>query len=192
MIEQRGPPSLRRWRLGAFAAPYVVDGDAMRCGFIRLRLLGIDLPELAGHCPRYRECAPGDGLSSKRSLIETLRNGRVRDSIVMTDRFRRYVVIAWAGRVNLSAGRVTEAEGFRAAQSRYEAAQVLWQFEIVRQSIPTGTPLTRRTLLVALLSGRPSVPYAYVHQQRSSPTFPPGPYGLRAFGECKLTYLEAS
>ena len=54
---------------------YVIDGDTLRCGQIRLRLLGIDAPELPGHCARYRECAPGDGFSSKRSLIDALRNG---------------------------------------------------------------------------------------------------------------------
>ena len=81
---------------------YVVDGDTLRCGQIRLRLLGIDAPELPGHCARYRECAPGDGSSSKRSLIDALRNGRVSYSIVTTDRFGRYVVMVWAGRVNLS------------------------------------------------------------------------------------------
>ena len=90
--------------MDAIACPsaYVVDGDTMRCGSIRLRLLGIDAPELPGHCAAYRECAPGDGFASKRSLIDALRNGRVSYSIFTTDRFGRYVVMAWAGRVNLS------------------------------------------------------------------------------------------
>lgn len=79
---------------------YVVDGDTLRCGSIRLRLLGIDAPELPRHCPTYRQCEPGDGFASKRSHV--LRNGRVSYSIVTTDRFGRYVVEAWAGRVNLS------------------------------------------------------------------------------------------
>ena len=81
---------------------YVVDGDTLRCGSIRLRLLGIDAPELPRHCARYRECAPGNGFASKQSLIDALRNGSVTYSIVTTDRFGRYVVEAWAGRINLS------------------------------------------------------------------------------------------
>ena len=81
---------------------YVVDGDTLRCGHVRLRLLGIDAPELVGHCPNYRQCAPGDGPASRRSLVEALRNGRVSYSIVTTDRFGRYVVQAWVGRTNLS------------------------------------------------------------------------------------------
>jgi micrococcal nuclease len=81
---------------------YVVDGDTLRCGPVRLRLLGIDAPELPGHCAAYRQCAPGDAFASKRSLIDALRNGRVTYAIVTTDRFGRYVVEAWAGRANLS------------------------------------------------------------------------------------------
>ena len=81
---------------------YVVDGDTLRCGPVRLRLLGIDAPELPGHCAAYRQCAPGDGFAYKRSLSYALRNGRVTYAIVTTDRFGRYVVEAWAGRANLS------------------------------------------------------------------------------------------
>ena len=81
---------------------YVVDGDTLRCGPVWLRLLGINAPELPGHCAAYRQCARGDGFASKRSLIDALRNGQLSYSIVTTDRFGRYVVEAWAGRANLS------------------------------------------------------------------------------------------
>ncbi|MFN2473993.1 MAG: thermonuclease family protein [Sphingomicrobium sp.] len=64
-----------------------MDGDTLRCGSIRLRLLGIDAPELPGHCARYRQCAPGDGFESKRSLIDALRNGPVAYSVVTTERY---------------------------------------------------------------------------------------------------------
>lgn len=82
-------------------APYVVDGDGLRCGRERLRLLGIDAPEV-GQCPRNRRCAPGDGVASRRSLAAALRIGPVRYSVVSRDRYGRAVVMAWAGRVNLS------------------------------------------------------------------------------------------
>lgn len=45
----------------------VVDGDTLRCGPERVRLIGIDAPEL-GRCPRHRKCAPGDGPAARRSL----------------------------------------------------------------------------------------------------------------------------
>lgn len=79
----------------------VVDGDSMRCGETRLRLLGIDAPELS-HCPRWRVCVPGDGRASKRSLALALRFGPVRWEPIKLDRFGRTVAVVWAGRVNLS------------------------------------------------------------------------------------------
>lgn len=79
---------------------YVVDGDTLRCGPTRLRLLGIDAPEIH-QCPRYRTCAPGDGQASKRSLITALRFGSLRYEPVTIDRYGRQVVVAWAGPVNL-------------------------------------------------------------------------------------------
>jgi micrococcal nuclease len=80
---------------------YVVDGDTLRCEAERLRLLGIDAPELH-RCPRYRTCAAGDGKASKSSLQQALRFGTVRYQVITNDRFGRRVVMAWAGRVNLS------------------------------------------------------------------------------------------
>ena len=80
---------------------YVVDGDSLRCGSLRLRLLGIDAPELHG-CPGWRVCVAGDGAASRQSLSRALRYGPVTYRLVTLDRFGRSVVMAWAGRVNLS------------------------------------------------------------------------------------------
>ena len=83
------------------AAPVVVDGDSLRCGEVRLRLLGIDAPELHV-CPRWRTCVSGDGQVAKQSLAAALRLGRISYRVVTTDRFGRSVVMAWAGTTNLS------------------------------------------------------------------------------------------
>ena len=80
---------------------YVVDGDSLRCGDMRLRLLGIDAPELHG-CPRQRVCELGDGKGSRRSLAAGVALGRITYRVVTVDRFGRSVVMAWAGRVSLS------------------------------------------------------------------------------------------
>lgn len=46
----------------------VHDGDTLRCrDGTRVRLEAIDAPEV-GECPRYRSCAPGDALASRRAL----------------------------------------------------------------------------------------------------------------------------
>jgi len=85
----------------ACPSAYVVDGDSLRCGDLRLRLLGIDAPELHG-CPRGRVCEAGDGQASRRSLAAGVKQGRISYRVVTVDRFGRSVVMAWAGRVNLS------------------------------------------------------------------------------------------
>lgn len=46
----------------------VTDGDTIRCGGERIRLLAIDAPELPGHCQGRRRCAPGDPYASTESL----------------------------------------------------------------------------------------------------------------------------
>ncbi|WP_298814613.1 thermonuclease family protein [uncultured Sphingomonas sp.] len=45
-----------------------VDGDTLRCGQERIRLIGIDAPELPGHCHEGRSCAPGDPVASQAAL----------------------------------------------------------------------------------------------------------------------------
>lgn len=59
--------------------PWVSDGDTLSCRNLpgRIRLLGIDAPELAGHCNPGRRCTPGDGRAAKRALIALVRSGRV-------------------------------------------------------------------------------------------------------------------
>lgn len=80
---------------------YVVDGDSINCGRFRLRLLGIDAPELGG-CPSWRVCVSGDGKASRQSLAQALAMGRVTYRVVAYDRYGRALVLAWAGRVNLA------------------------------------------------------------------------------------------
>ncbi|WP_230770222.1 thermonuclease family protein [Sphingomonas sp. Leaf4] len=45
-----------------------IDGDTLRCGEETIRLLGIDAPELPGHCREGRDCAPGDPFAAKAAL----------------------------------------------------------------------------------------------------------------------------
>ncbi len=45
-----------------------IDGDTLRCGEETIRLLGIDAPELPGHCREGRDCAPGDPFAARTAL----------------------------------------------------------------------------------------------------------------------------
>jgi micrococcal nuclease len=84
-------------------APRVIDGDTLACSRERIRLLGIDAPEMPGHCRRGRACVKGDPFASKRSLQAILAGSRpVRIEPVTTDRYGRTVAVVRAGGRNLS------------------------------------------------------------------------------------------
>lgn len=46
----------------------VIDGDTIWCGDEHIRLLGIDAPELPGHCRPGRNCVDGDPYASTSNL----------------------------------------------------------------------------------------------------------------------------
>lgn len=62
-------------------APRVIDGDTLACANLpaRIRLIGIDAPELPGHCRKGRVCTPGDPFAAKLHLtrLATLSPARV-------------------------------------------------------------------------------------------------------------------
>lgn len=99
----------------ATATCTVIDGDTLRCDQIgRVRLLGIDAPELPGHCRKGRVCAPGDPEASKRSLERMLRR-EVTIVPVTRDRYGRTVAQVYAGGRNLA------CEQIRAGRAVYVA-----------------------------------------------------------------------
>jgi micrococcal nuclease len=59
--------------------PEAIDGDTIRCGRrgyrVSHRLIGIDAPELKGHCRAGRDCAPGDPLASRAALAAAIEKG---------------------------------------------------------------------------------------------------------------------
>lgn len=85
----------------AYAEPLgpcvATDGDTLRCGSERIRLLGVDAPELPGHCRRGRVCAPGDPHASKVGLGDALA-GPLTIERVGRDRYgRTLALVAGAG-----------------------------------------------------------------------------------------------
>lgn len=87
-------------------APVATDGDSIRCGPERIRLLAVDAPEMPGSCRQGRACVPGDPFASRDTLRGLLRYGPVRIVRVGVDRFGRTLAIVYAGRVNLSCAMV--------------------------------------------------------------------------------------
>jgi endonuclease YncB( thermonuclease family) len=68
-----------------------VDGDTIRCANLTsaVRLVGIDAPEMPGHCRRGRVCTPGDGAASKAVLAQLLDAGPVQVVPAGKDRYGR-------------------------------------------------------------------------------------------------------
>lgn len=80
----------------------VVDGDTLRVANERIRLLGIDAPELPGHCARGRDCVAGDPFAATANLGRVLGSGRLEVERVGTDHYGRTLALVTAGGVDVS------------------------------------------------------------------------------------------
>lgn len=89
----------------------VVDGDTLHCDGGRVRLLGIDAPELPGHCAEGRDCAPGDPYESTRSLEAGMGNGSsLKIENVGTDRYGRTLALVKGQGGDLSCWQLAHGE----------------------------------------------------------------------------------
>lgn len=95
------------------AAPQVTDGDTIRCGDKRVRLAGIDAPELPGHCRAGRECAPGDPYASTENLRRLIGRSGVTCHAVDTDRYGRTVARCSADGTDLSCAQLDAGRAIR-------------------------------------------------------------------------------
>lgn len=91
----------------ACTAPRVLDGDTMDCGGTRVRLEGIDAPELPGHCNPGRQCTPGDPYASTENLRRLTSSLELQCRKTDTDSYGRTVArCKAAGGVDLSCAQV--------------------------------------------------------------------------------------
>jgi endonuclease YncB( thermonuclease family) len=99
--------------------PWVSDGDTFSCRNLpaRVRLIGIDAPELSGHCNPGRRCTPGNGQASKRALIALVRSGPVLVKPQGFDRYDRILARASVNGRDLSCAMIAR----QAAVPRYTA-----------------------------------------------------------------------
>lgn len=89
----------------------VVDGDTLHCDGGRVRLLGIDAPELPGHCAANRNCTPGDPFESTESLRQGLGDGSsVRIERIGTDRYGRTLAMVMGRSGDLSCWQLARGE----------------------------------------------------------------------------------
>jgi endonuclease YncB( thermonuclease family) len=102
----------------ALAACTVTDGDTIRCGDERIRLLAIDAPELPGHCARGRNCAEGDPFASRSALQAAMQGRELTIDRAGIDRYGRTLGVVYAAGVNLSCLQVEN--GHAVYQRRYD------------------------------------------------------------------------
>jgi micrococcal nuclease len=83
---------------------YVIDGDTIACGNFpaHIRLLGIDAPEMPGHCHGSRVCTPGDGPASRRIMQGLVARGAVQCQPEGYDHWRRILSRCSVGDIDLS------------------------------------------------------------------------------------------
>lgn len=86
------------------------DGDSIRCGDERIRLTGIDAPELGRCQPRGRRCAPGDGAASQRALRAALAKGKLRIVRLGKDRYGRTLAVVFVGTTNLACSQLAAGQ----------------------------------------------------------------------------------
>lgn len=91
----------------------VLDGDTFDCGTTRVRLAGIDAPELEGHCRPGRECAPGDPYASTENLRRLVTWNSVQCRKTDTDVYGRTVARCTAGKMDLSCAQIKGGHAIR-------------------------------------------------------------------------------
>lgn len=86
--------------------PKVTDGDTLRCGDTRIRLEGIDTPEMAGHCREGRACTPGDPIAAKSNLQRLVSKGELQCERTDIDHYGRTIARCVVAQVDLSCEQV--------------------------------------------------------------------------------------
>ena len=110
---------------------YVVDGDTIKINGKKIRLSGIDAPEIKQKCKKpYLQimfftfqkdyyC----GQISKKKLVQKIENKQVQCIISGNDRYKRYLATCLKGKINLNRWMVRN--GYALAYRRYSKLYIL-------------------------------------------------------------------
>ena len=84
----------------------IIDGDTFDCGGVRIRMQGIDSPEMPGHCRPGRDCTPGDPYASTANLRRLTAADTVQCRKTDMDVYGRTVARCTAGKTDLSCAQI--------------------------------------------------------------------------------------
>ncbi|WP_202393065.1 thermonuclease family protein [Alteraurantiacibacter buctensis] len=87
--------------LAILLACTATDGDTLNCGGERVRLLGIDAPDLHG-CRQGRQCVVGDGEAARQAIARLIGGAALRIGRVGHDSYGRTLAVVYADGANAS------------------------------------------------------------------------------------------
>lgn len=128
----------------------VRDGDSLQLNGTKIRLWGVDAPELHQTCSQDRQSWPC-GQAAKAALTQHLAGRAVSCRAVDTDRYGRAVAECFVGKVNLNDWLV--ANGWALAYRRYS-----------EKFVPAETQA--KTAGLGLWQGEFTAPWSWRRQQR--------------------------
>ena len=100
----------------------VIDGDTLKIGRERVRMAGIDAPELKQRCDHRNAMMWPCGVDSRQALREKIGDAEVQCEYKARDRYRRILGTCYAEGVNLSSWMVRQ--GWALAYRRYSTEYV--------------------------------------------------------------------
>ena len=92
------------------------DGDTLNCGGRRIRLIGIDAPELPGHCRQGRECVDGDPFAATQALDRLIGSGDLQIVVLGQDHYGRELANVYSDGRNVACDLIDDGHAIYVAE----------------------------------------------------------------------------